>query len=65
VQQGARRPLNGLKIRRPQGRGGSSALPDTNKTKDLEENGRLAEGGHFRLVAVGSHCMAARNIGGL
>ena len=43
---------SGLKIRRPQGHRGSSPLPGTNKTNDLDENGRLAEGGHFRLVAV-------------
>ena len=59
---------SGLKIRRPQGHRGSSPLPGTNKTKDLEELRPPDPGGHFRLVAVlvavGSHCMAGRNIGG-
>jgi hypothetical protein len=43
---------SGLKIRRPQGRGGSSPPPGTNKEKGLRGNVLSKIESKFRLVAV-------------
>ena len=43
---------SGLKIRRPQGRGGSSPPPGTNIINYLQLNRPPTAGGHFYLMAV-------------